>query len=368
MSFRQLKIIISGGGTGGHIFPAISIADGLKRKYPECEILFVGAEGKMEMEKVPQAGYQIVGLPIQGFQRKFSVEVLRTIWKFIKSLWFARKLLKKEQPDVVIGVGGYASAAVLFSAKSLGIPGLIQEQNSYPGMTNRFLRNRVQVVCVAYKDMERFFPKEKIRYTGNPTRQDLLVNQNAKEEGYVYYNLDSAKKTILLVGGSLGALTLNKSVQASLEQLAEEKDVQVIWQCGQYYYKKIQAEVQCPENVKLYQFLDRMDYAYAVADLVISRAGASSISELSLLGKPTILVPSPNVSEDHQTKNAMALVKESAAILVKDSEAEKVLMNKALELVFDDSALQALSQNVQKMAMPNASGLIVEEVAALLAR
>lgn len=364
---KKPKFIISGGGTGGHIFPAISIANALKSKLPNAEILFVGAEGKMEMERVPKAGYEIIGLPIRGFQRKKIFTFPSVLWKLFQSLRMAKKILKKHKPSVVIGVGGYASSAVLYKASGMKIPTLIQEQNSYPGMTNKLLGARVDKVCVAYDGMERFFSAEKIVLAGNPIRQDLTENNNAKEIAYEYYNLSATKKTILCVGGSLGARTLNDSLLGSIEEISKE-DVQIIWQTGAYYYERITEEIgnNCPRNVHIHKFLDRMDLAYAVADLVVSRAGAISISELSVLKKATILVPSPNVAEDHQTKNAMALVEKEATVLVRDIEAREKLVPSMLSLVANEVKLEKLKENIQQFAYTNASDTIADEVIQLM--
>lgn len=364
---KQPKFIISGGGTGGHIFPAISIANALKSKLPNAEILFVGAEGKMEMERVPKAGYEIIGLTIRGFQRKKIFTFPSVLWKLFQSLRLAKKILKKFKPSVVIGVGGYASSAVLYKASGMKIPTLIQEQNSYPGMTNKLLGAKVNKVCVAYDGMERFFSPEKIVLAGNPIRQDLTENNKAKEIAYEYYNLSATKKTILCVGGSLGARTLNDSLLGSIEKISKE-DVQIIWQTGAYYYERIMEEIgnNCPENVHIHKFLDRMDLAYAVADLVVSRAGAISISELSVLKKATILVPSPNVAEDHQTKNAMALVEKEATVLVRDIEARETLVAEMLSLVANEVKLEKLRENIQQFAYTNASDTIADEVIQLI--
>ena len=320
------KLIISGGGTGGHIFPAVAIANKVKEKYPEAEILFVGAEGKMEMEKVPKAGYEIVGLPIRGLQRKLTLKNLSVPFKLLASLSKAKKIIKNFQPDIAVGVGGYASAATLRVASKQKIPTLIQEQNSYPGITNKWLSKRARTICVAYDNLERFFPKEKIVKTGNPVRSEVVQIEGKKEEAFKHFGLDPVKKTVLVIGGSLGARTLNDSFKKDIQQLLE-KDVQVIWQCGKFYFESLKLEVEklSSQNIYLSDFIYKMDLAYAAADLVVSRAGALSVSELCLVGKPTILVPSPNVSEDHQTKNAMALVDNRAAVLVKDIEAREKL-------------------------------------------
>ncbi len=364
---KDPKIIISGGGTGGHIFPAIAIANAIKEQLPDAQILFVGAEGKMEMERVPKAGYEIIGLPIRGFQRKQPLTFWDTLKRLFKSLRLAKHLLQKEQPAVVVGVGGYASAAVLYEAGKMKIPTLIQEQNSYPGLTNKILAKRVQKICVAYDKMERFFPADKLIFTGNPIRQDLLEKLSDKKPIYDYYQLDSSKKTVLVVGGSLGARTLNDSIKQHLELLGKQ-DFQVIWQTGKYYYSSLQNELQdrLPNNVKMLQFVDRMDWAYGIADLVVSRAGALTISELSALGKATILVPSPNVAEDHQTKNAMALVEKNAGILVRDAEAHEKLVPEILHLLQNEDKRKELESAILYFAKRNAGNEIAEEVVKLI--
>lgn len=360
---KKVNIIISGGGTGGHIFPAIAIANELKKRYPEASILLVGAEGRMEMERIPEAGYEIIGLPVKGLNRKRPLSIFHTAKMLLKSLRIAKKILKKEKPNVVIGVGGYASAAILYQATKMKIPTLIQEQNSYAGLTNKILGKKVDTVCVAYDGMERFFPKNKIVKTGNPVRENLLKQLVNKKEAYSYYNIDPNKKTVLIVGGSLGAKTINNSILKNIENF-RGKEIQLIWQTGKYYYNSVleSLENKQNENIHLYKFLDRMDLAYAVADLVISRAGALSISELSLLNKATILVPSPNVAEDHQTKNAMTLVEKDAAILVSDALAQEQLVAKIESLIFDNEKLRELSQNIANFAQREATEDIVNEV------
>jgi UDP-N-acetylglucosamine--N-acetylmuramyl-(pentapeptide) pyrophosphoryl-undecaprenol N-acetylglucosamine transferase len=365
---EQLHFIVSGGGTGGHIFPALSIANAIKERWPQSAILFVGAEDRMEMERVPAAGYEIVGLPVAGLVRKSLFKNISVAFKLIKSLKRAKKIVKAYKPHVVIGVGGYASAPVLRAASSLGIPTLLQEQNSYAGVTNKLLGKKASIICVAYEGMEKFFPKERIVLTGNPCRQDLAITPQKTEEGYTFFNLDPNKKTILMVGGSLGARTLNNSIVNAFDEI-KDAPVQIIWQCGKYYYnemKELESAGKIPTNIKLYDFVSRMDLAYSVADLVISRAGAGSISEFSLLGKPVILVPSPNVAEDHQTQNALALVKKNAAILVKDDSAQQELFPKALELVNSVEKLTALSSNIAKHAQHNSANRIVDEIAKLI--
>ena len=359
-----MKVIISGGGTGGHIFPALSIAEALKSRFPDTEILFVGAEDRMEMEKIPAAGYPIIGLPVAGFDRKKLLKNISVLIKLRKSLSLAKKTLKNFRPDIAIGVGGYASGPTLEMATKLGIPTLIQEQNSYAGVTNKLLAKKASKICVAYDGMERFFPKEKIVLTGNPVRQNLLAKVEDKTAAYSFFGLDPDKKTILVIGGSLGARTVNNSIIGGVDKLADS-NVQVLWQCGKIYHeglKKKLAEKGNPSNIHLNDFISRMDYAYAVADLVISRAGASSISELCMLGKASILVPSPNVAEDHQTKNALALVNKEAAILVKDVDAEANLVQEALKVIDDDSLLKKLADNTLKLALPNSAEHIVDEI------
>lgn len=367
---KKLKVIISGGGTGGHIFPAISIANTIKNRFPESEILFVGAKGRMEMEKVPAAGYKIVGLDVAGLSRKNPFKNFSTIWKFWKCLNGAGKVIKNFKPDIVIGVGGYASAPTLYKANKLGIPTLIQEQNSYAGITNKFLGKRASTICVAYEGMDRFFPQEKIVLTGNPCREELLSPTISKEEAYTEFNLDPSKRTILAVGGSLGSRTINKSLFHGIDALFES-DIQIIWQCGKLYSFELNMDMASkgnPANVHINEFIARMDLAYKAADLVISRAGASSISELSLLGKPVILVPSPNVSEDHQTKNAMALVNKDAAILVKDTEANNLLVKTALDTINNRNKLESLSANITKLAQLDSANRIVDEALKLIGK
>lgn len=358
------KIIISGGGTGGHIFPALAIANEIRARYPEAEILFVGAEGKMEMEKVPAAGYKIVGLPIAGLKRKLALSNFLLPLKILKSMLRARKILKDFQPQVVIGVGGYASGPTLKMAQRLKIPTMIQEQNSHPGKTNRLLAKDVSAVCTAYEGLESVFPKEKIRHTGNPVRKEIKDLNIPREQAFLEFpELDPRRKTILVIGGSLGARTLNESVLFAADRYVPE-GVQVLWQCGKYYFESMRNEVQKLEDhaIVLTDFIARMDAAYAVADVIISRAGALSISELCLVGKPVILVPSPNVSEDHQTKNAMALVKNEAAILVKDSEAKQKVMETAFAIAKDEERSGKLGWAIKGMAKPEASKDIVDEI------
>lgn len=358
-----MRVIISGGGTGGHIFPAISIANAIKLRYPDAKILFVGAEDRMEMTRVPAAGYEIVGLPVAGFNRSALLKNIVVLKKLVTSLLKARKVVKTFKPDIAIGVGGYASGPLLKMASRLGVPTLVQEQNSYAGVTNKLLAKKAARICVAYGGMERFFPKEKIVLTGNPCRQDLGTNIS-HEEALKFFNLNPMKKTILVIGGSLGARTINQSILLNLPLLAES-GVQVIWQAGERYLHDLTMSLQSKEDagsIHLYDFINRMDLAYKVADLVISRAGAGSISELSILGKPTILVPSPNVAEDHQTKNAQALVKYNAAVMVKDADARNELIPMAVKIVKDDDVLHMLSDNIKKMALPDSANRIVDEI------
>ena len=361
------KFIVSGGGTGGHIFPALSIADGLRKRFPDCEILFVGAEGKMEMEKVPAAGYRIVGLPVAGFHRGEIWRNFAFIPKLIRSMLEAKKVVKGFRPDVVIGVGGYASGPILRVAASLGIPTVLQEQNSYAGVTNKILGRKAKKICVAYDKMERFFPAEKIVFTGNPIRKGLESITPSTPEAKEFFNITTDQPVILVVGGSLGARTLNQSMLANLE-LVRKSDVVIIWHTGNYYFEAIQNQLnenQVP-NIRLMEFIPRMDLAYSVADLVISRAGAGTISELCMVAAASILVPSPNVAEDHQTSNAMSLVEKDAAIMVKDSVAVSELIPDALALVNNREKCLKLSQNIKRLATPHATEDIVEVIATLL--
>lgn len=362
------KIIVSGGGTGGHIFPALSIANALKRMDGEVEILFVGAEGKMEMEKVPEAGYRIEGLPVRGLQRRLTLENFRVLVNLWKSLQKAKRIVKEFRPDVVVGVGGYASGPIGRVASRMGIPLVLQEQNSYAGVTNKLLAKRAVKICVAYDGMERFFEKDKIIFTGNPVRKDLLHARELRQEGLAYYGLEAGKKTVLVTGGSLGAGTMNKAVLKSLEQIAGWDGVQVLWQCGSYYYENLKWETEgrLPENVKLTAFLKRMDLAYACADVVVARAGAGTISELCLLEKATILVPSPNVAEDHQTKNAMALVNKDAAVMLRDAEAEEKLAGVLSGLLQDEKRLQDLSIHIAGLAIRDSDEKIAAEILKLI--
>ena len=363
------RVMISGGGTGGHIFPAIAIANAIKGKYPNVEILFVGAEGKMEMEKVPKAGFEIVGLPIRGIQRKLTFKNLAVPFKLMASLMQARQLVKKMNPQIAIGVGGYASAATLRMASGQKVPTLIQEQNSYPGITNKWLAKRANTICVAYDHLESFFPKDKIVKTGNPVRNEMVAIDGKRNAAAKHFNLDPEKKTVLIIGGSLGARTLNESLKKDIKKLIEE-DYQVLWQCGKFYVENLKAEldetVLNSNQVYLSDFIFKMDLAYALADVIISRAGAISVSEVCLVGKPVILVPSPNVAEDHQTKNAMALVDEDAAILVKDTEAREKLIPAVLGLLKDEESCQKLATNIKKLGIADAADRILDEIEKLV--
>jgi len=360
---QQLRVIISGGGTGGHIFPAIAIANALKKKVREIEILFVGALGKMEMEKVPAAGYKIEGLPISGLQRKLTLKNLSFPFKIISSLLRAKKILKQFKPNIVIGTGGYASGPMLRVAANNHIPTLIQEQNCFPGITNKLLSKRVNRICVAYEGMEKYFPKQKIILTGNPVRQDVMTIVGKKSEAYGFFKLSEAKKTLLVIGGSLGARTINESIAVAVE-LFTKNNIQVIWQTGKLNYETLQKYES--ENIKIFDFISKMDFAYACADLVVSRAGAISISELCLTAKAAILVPSPNVAEDHQTKNAMALTDRQAAILIKDSEAKEKLGNCVVGLFKNELEIKNLQTNISKLALHNSDDLIADEVLKLV--
>jgi UDP-N-acetylglucosamine--N-acetylmuramyl-(pentapeptide) pyrophosphoryl-undecaprenol N-acetylglucosamine transferase len=366
----ELRVIISGGGTGGHIFPAVSIANAIKAMHPEAKILFVGALGRMEMQRVPAAGYEIKGLPIQGFDRKNLLKNVKVLYKIWKSQRMAKQIIKEFRPQVAVGVGGYASGPTLNKAAAMGIPCLIQEQNSYAGVTNKLLAKKAAKICVAYEGMERFFPADKIMLTGNPVRQQLLENTQTKVEALRSFDLDVSKKTVLIVGGSLGARTVNESVLKHLDVI-RQSGVQFIWQTGKYYYEQIKeqlAKEEKLENLVVTDFISDMGAAYKAADLVVSRAGAGSISEFCLLGKPVILVPSPNVAEDHQTKNALALVNKGAALYVKDVEAPALLMPLAIDTVKDDAKLQTLSENILKMALPASAEIIAKEVVSLAKR
>lgn len=366
---HNIRVIISGGGTGGHIFPAISIANALKEIDPTIEILFVGASDRMEMERVPAAGYKIIGLPIAGFQRKLTLKNLTVFVKLLRSLWKASAIIKDFKPHVAVGVGGYASGALLYMAAKRKVPALIQEQNSYPGITNKLLKDKAEKICVAYPGMERFFPQEKIILTGNPVRQDILQIAGKKEEALEYFGLKKDKKVLLILGGSLGARTINQSLMNGLERLASE-NIEVVWQTGKFYIDEVKAALENTPaaNVHAMDFISRMDLAYAVADVIISRAGAGTISELCLVGKACILVPSPNVAEDHQMKNAMALVEQDAALLIRDNDAMKWLIIVALRLMNDQEKQEFVSENIKKLALKDSAKIIADEVLKLVRR
>ena len=369
--YSNLRIVISGGGTGGHIFPAVSIANALRELRPEAEILFIGAEGRMEMQRVPQAGYAIKGLPIRGFYRPlWKPQNIGVALDYLRSKRMAKQILREFRPQVAVGVGGYASSAALGAANALGIPTLIQEQNSYAGLANKQLADKAAKICVAYEGMERFFPKDKLLLTGNPVRQALLDTKLSREEALATFGLDVQRKTVLLVGGSLGARTINESVLSHLDDIAAS-GLQFIWQTGKYYHEEMKRRLDeyvsshdssLTSRLLITDFIADMAAAYRAADLVVSRAGASSISEFCLIGKPVILVPSPNVAEDHQTKNALALVDRDAALYVKDAEARDKLIPLALQTVADDTRLRTLSANVLKMALPDSARIIAQEV------
>lgn len=359
-----MRVIISGGGTGGHIFPAISIANAIRELVPDVEILFVGAEGRMEMQRVPDAGYKIIGLTVAGFDRKNLMKNFAVLYKLAKSQLKARKIIRDFQPDVAVGVGGYASGPTLKVAASMNIPTLIQEQNSYAGVTNKLLAKNARKICVAYDEMGKFFPVDKIILTGNPVRQDLLTSTITRSEALTQFNLDPDLKTILILGGSLGAQSMNQCIMAHLEDI-KTSGIQFIWQTGKLYYERALKSVKAAggvPNLHTTDFIKDMAGAYKAADLIISRAGAGSISEFCLLGKAVILVPSPNVAEDHQTKNAMALVNKDAAIYVKDSEANEKLISTALETINNEELLLTLKQNISKLALPDSATIIAQEV------
>jgi len=370
---KPYRIIISGGGTGGHIYPAIAIANALRSKHPDTEILFVGAEGRMEMQKVPEAGYAIEGLWISGLQRKLTIDNLAFPAKIIASTFKANQIISEFKPQAAVGVGGFASGPLVYVASLRRVPSLLQEQNSYAGLTNKMLSNQVDKICVAYPGMEKFFPGEKLVFTGNPVRKEIVelsqqnLNHN-KKEAFEYFNLNPKKKTLLVIGGSLGARTLNESIINNIQSLTEA-NIQVVWQCGKYYYERMKAQLTTTpnnESIQLREFLNRMDLAYSVSDVVISRAGALSISELALVQKPVIFVPSPNVAEDHQRKNAEALVRAEAALMVTDNEAPQSLINRALILLADESQQQQLQKNIQQWARPDAADHIAQEVVKLI--
>lgn len=360
---KKLKFIISGGGTGGHIYPAIAIADELKKRHPGADFLFVGAEDRMEMQKVPQAGYKIEGLWISGIQRKISLNNLLFPLKLMNSLYKSKKIIKNFKPDVVVGTGGFASGPLLKAAGQKSIPMLLQEQNSYAGMTNKWLAKQADTICVAYEGMERYFPKEKIRLTGNPVRQDILESDDKRAEASSYFKLDPAKKTVLVLGGSLGAQKINEVMETQLP-FFEEKNVQLIWQTGKLYFERFNQH-DTKENIHVYEFLNRMELAYAAADIIISRAGAGSVSELCLVGKPVLFIPSPNVAEDHQTKNAMAFVDKNAALML----AERALndfQEKFSDLLASEEEQKTLGENIKKQGKPNATLDIVDEIEKLI--
>jgi len=361
---KRLTFIISGGGTGGHIYPAIAIANELKLRFPSCKILFVGAKDKMEMQKVPQAGYDIKGLWISGIRRKLSWQNLVFPFKLIDSLLKSRKIIKRFQPDVVIGTGGFASGTVLFMANWMKIPTLIQEQNSFPGITNKLLVKKAKAICVAYNGLEKFFPKNKIVFTGNPVRQDLINTNENKVEAIKYFNTNQYKKTLLVLGGSLGARRINQLIESKIEFITK-KNIQVIWQCGKLYFEEYQKYNQI-ENVHVFSFIDKMNLAYRNADFIISRAGASSVSELSIVGKPTIFIPSPNVAEDHQTKNAKAVADKNAAVLIKESELSDKFESVFSKMINDTQLQTELSRNLLRLATPNATTEIVNQIIKLI--
>lgn len=361
------RVIISGGGTGGHIFPALAIAKALQRLDQQVEILFVGALGRMEMEKVPAAGYQIIGLDIQGIQRKSLMKNLALPFKLVKSLLKARSILKTFKPDVAVGVGGYASGPLLFAAANLKVPYLIQEQNSFAGLTNKWLAKKADKICVAFDGMEAYFPQDKLLFTGNPIRKESVAIEGKHGEAAEFFGLSLDKKTVLITGGSLGAGTLNKAIKKDLKQLVDA-DVQVIWQTGKHYYRAVLEELenQLVPSVKILEFLNRMDLAYAMADVIISRAGAGTIAELCVVAKPVILVPSPNVAEDHQTKNALSLSSKNAAILIKDANAVKDLVPAVLSLLKNEKQAKELSSNIAKLAIRDADEVIAKEIFRLM--
>jgi len=361
------RLIISGGGTGGHIFPALAIANQYMELHPNAEILFVGAEKRMEMTRIPEAGYKIIGLPVNGLQRKLSWSNLIFPFKLLASYLKARKIISDFKPDAVVGTGGYASGPILLAATSKKIPSLIQEQNSYAGLTNKWLGKKVRKVCVAYPDMEKYFPKSKIVFSGNPVRRDIINLEVKREKAYVKFAFSSQQKTLLILGGSLGARTINESVLTNIDKLIDAK-IQVIWQTGKIYYDSVKTKVADKDlrKIRIHDFLTQMDLAYAASDVVISRAGALAISELCLAKRPAILVPSPNVAEDHQTKNAMSLVNQQAAIMIKDVDARKQLIDVSLKLLFDEPQCNKLTENISKLGRPNATGQIVTEIEKLI--
>lgn len=351
-----MKVIIAGGGTGGHVFPAIAIANALKAIVPDVEILFVGAKGKLEMEKVPQAGYKIIGLWISGFQRKLTTKNLSFPFKLIHSLIKSKQIIKSFQPDIVVGVGGYASGPMMKAAAQNGIPTVIQEQNSYAGVTNKLLAKSVKKICVAYEGMEEFFPKHKIVLTGNPVRAEINDSLQFKQEAYAYFKLSPNKKTIAVLGGSLGAFTLNEACNSAINLIEGDDSVQIIWQCGKSHFTKFEScEMAQSPNVKIFPFIEKMDFVYAISDLIIARAGALTVSELCIAGKAVILVPSPNVAEDHQTKNARSLLNSNAALLIKDADARKDLFPTAFKLIHQEDRLRSMSAQISLLARPDAA-------------
>ncbi|MEN9327110.1 MAG: hypothetical protein RI943_1550 [Bacteroidota bacterium] len=360
---RTYKFILSGGGTGGHIYPAIAIANELKSRFPDAKFLFVGAQDKMEMQKVPQAGYPIKGLWIAGLQRRLTFDNALFPIKLLSSLLKSRQIIKQFQPDVVIGTGGFASGPLLQMANSAGIPTVIQEQNSFPGITNKLLSKKANAICVAYENLERFFPKEKMVLTGNPVRQDLMTIEGKRAEGVAHFNLDPNKKTILVLGGSLGARRVNQLIQKELE-FFETQNVQLLWQCGKLYFEEYQKYQS--KDVQVMAFIERMDLVYAAADIVISRAGASSVSELCIVGKPVVFIPSPNVAEDHQTKNAKSIADKNGAILIRESELDTTFESTFSDLIGNENKQHELSQNIKSLALPNATKAIVEEIIKLI--
>lgn len=360
---KQYKFILSGGGTGGHIYPAIAIANELKHRFPDADFLFVGAQDKMEMQKVPQAGYAIKGLWIAGLQRKLSLQNALFPIKLLSSLWKSRQIIKQFKPDVVIGTGGFASGPLLQMANLFNIPTVIQEQNSFPGITNKLLSKKAAAICVAYENLERFFPKEKMILTGNPVRQDLIEITSKRAEALSHFKLDSTKKTLLVLGGSLGARRVNQLIEKELENI-QAQNTQIIWQCGKLYfedYKKYNSQ-----NVQVVSFIERMDLVYAASDVIVSRAGASSVSELCIVGKPVIFIPSPNVAEDHQTKNAKAIVDKNGALMIKESELENSFASLFESLLKDQEKQENLSNNIKKMALPEATNKIVDSIVKLI--
>ena len=364
---HNLRVIISGGGSGGHVFPAIAIANKIKELYPNSEILFVGAKGKIEMEKVPAAGYRIEGLWISGLQRKITTRNLLFPLKLVCSLIKAKKIINKFQPNIVIGVGGFASGPLLRAATSMKIPALIQEQNSYPGITNKLLAGRVQKICVAYDNMDRFFPSNKIVYTGNPIRSEILHIPTDKGEAAAFFGLNAQKKTVLVIGGSLGAMTINRSIEKNIEFFSKN-GIQLIWQTGKSYKEQANPEIKkyITEDIKVVEFINRMDLAYSIADIIVSRAGAIAVSELCCIGKPVILIPSPFVAEDHQTKNAKSLVEKDAVVMIKDSEADMKIVSALESIVFDAEKSLMLSANISKLAVVDAADRIVNEIKSLV--